>query len=78
MDKFKEKIEEIVNKVKNDKDFASKFKSDPVKAVEDVIGVDLPDDKINGIIDAVKAKLTSDSVKDTVKDVGNTLKGLFK
>ena len=78
MDKFKEKIEEIVNKVKNDKDFASKFKCDPVKAVEDVIGVDLPDDKINGIIDAVKAKLTSDSVKDTVKDVGNTLKGLFK
>lgn len=33
---IKAKIEEIVNKVKNDKDFAAKFTSDPVKAVEGV------------------------------------------
>ena len=39
---IKAKIEELVNKVKNDKDFAAKFKADPVKAVEGVIGVDLP------------------------------------
>ncbi|MBP0973325.1 MAG: hypothetical protein J5851_05395 [Oscillospiraceae bacterium] len=56
---IKAKIEEVINKVQNDKDFAAKFTADPVKAVEGVLGVDLPDDQINGIISAVKAKLAS-------------------
>ena len=30
---IKEKIEEIVEKVKNDKDFGKNFKEDPVKAL---------------------------------------------
>ena len=77
MDNLKEKIEEIVAKIKSDDGFASKFKSDPVKVVEEVIGVDLPDDKINGVIDAVKAKLTGDNIKDTVSDIGDKIKGLF-
>ena len=54
---IKAKIEELVNKVKNDKDFADKFKNDPVKAVEGVIGVDLPDDQINKIIEGVKGQV---------------------
>jgi len=72
MDFLKEKIEEIVEKVKNDKDFAKKFQNEPVKALEDVIGVDLPDDKINEIIMAVKAKIKLDDSKILGK-----LKGLF-
>ena len=59
---IKAKIEELVNKVKNDKDFAEKFKKDPVKAVEGVIGVDLPDDQINKIVDGIKAKITADGI----------------
>ncbi len=74
MDKLKEKIEEIVKKVKEDKDFAAKFKTDPVKAVEGVIGIDLPDEQINKVVDAVKAKITTDNIKD----IGSKLKGLFK
>jgi len=72
MDFLKEKIEEIVEKVKDDKDFAKKFQNEPVKALEDVIGVDLPDDKINEIIMAVKAKIKLDDSKILGK-----LKGLF-
>lgn len=68
---IKEKIGEIVDKVKNDKDFANKFKQEPIKAVEDVVGVDLPDDKINEIIEAVKAKVNVDGI------VGK-ITGLFK
>ncbi|MCR4644645.1 MAG: hypothetical protein K5695_04450 [Oscillospiraceae bacterium] len=56
---IKAKIEEVINKVQNDKDFAAKFTADPVKAVEGVLGVDLPDDQINSVISAVKAKLAS-------------------
>lgn len=63
---IKAKIEEIVNKVKNDKDFADKFKSNPVKAVEDVVGVDLPDDQINKIVDGIKAKVSIDDAKDKI------------
>ena len=40
------------------------FTKDPVKAVEKVLGVDLPDDVVNKIIDAVKAKLTVDDAKE--------------
>ena len=78
MDKLKAKIEGIVNKVKNDKDFASKFKSNPTATVEEVLGVDIPDDKVEAIIDGVKAKLSNDKIMDAAKDVGNTIKGLFK
>lgn len=67
---IKGKVEEIVNKVKADKDFASKFKSDPIKAVESVIGMDLPDDQIKGIVEGVKAKVSLDQaggLLDSVK-----------
>ncbi len=60
MDDIKKKIDEIVNKVKNDKDFANKFKENPVKAVEEIVGVDLPEDKINEIVTAVKTKIKLD------------------
>ena len=43
---IKAKIEEVVARIKEDKDFSAKFSNDPIKAVETVIGVDLPDDQI--------------------------------
>ena len=63
MDEIKKKIEELVKKITSDKDFAKEFKKDPVTAVEKVLGVDLPNDKINAIIDGVKAKMTADAAK---------------
>ncbi len=57
---MKEKVDEIVNKVKSDDKLLEKFKKDPIKTVEEIIGVDLPDDQINGIVTAVKAKLNLD------------------
>ena len=63
---IKAKIDEIVNKVKNDKDFAAKFSADPVKAVEGVIGVDLPDDQINSVISAVKAQIAGGDLMDKI------------
>jgi len=63
MDFLKDKIEKIVEKIKNDKDFEKKFKEDPVKALEDVSGIDLPEDKINDIITAVKTKIKIDDSK---------------
>ena len=61
---IKAKIDEVVNKVKNDKSFAEKFQKEPIKAVEEVLGVDLPDDAIKNVIDGVKAKIGVDGIKD--------------
>ena len=46
------------------------FKKDPIKAIEKLIGVDLPDDQVKSIVDGVKAKISLDSI-------GDTLGGLF-
>lgn len=71
---IKGKIDELVEKIKKDKSFAAKFKSDPVQAVESVLGVDLPDDKINSIIDGIKAKISVDKAGDIF---GSIKKKLF-
>ena len=63
---IKAKIDEVVNKVKNDKGFADKFQKEPVKAVEEVLGVDLPDDQVKGIIDGVKAKVNLGGIADKI------------
>lgn len=63
---IKAKIDEVVNKVKNDKGFAEKFQKEPIKAVEEVLGVDLPDDAIKNIIDGVKAKINIEDIKGKI------------
>lgn len=68
---IKAKIDEVVNKVKSDEDFANKFKSEPVKAVEDVVGVDLPDDVINNVIEGVKAKINVGGIADKLGGLFN-------
>ncbi len=58
------KIQEIVEKVKGDPQFAQNFKSDPVKAVESVLGVDLPDDIVGKVTDGAKAALAAGQAGD--------------
>jgi len=67
---IKAKIEELVDKIKNDKDIAAKFKDDPVATVEGLIGIDLPNDQIEKIVDGIKAKVSLDKL-------GGALGGLF-
>lgn len=70
---IKEKITELVEKISEDKDLQAQFKKDPIKAVEKLLGVDLPDDVVEKIVDGVKAKLTADKVGDAL----GALKKLF-
>lgn len=70
---IKEKIQEMVEKLASDKTLMEQFKKEPVKAVEKVLGVDLPDDIVEKIIDGVKAKITVDKLDD----VADALKKLF-
>lgn len=70
---IKEKIEELVEKIQNDKDILAKFRKDPVAVVEKLIGVDLSDDQIEKVADMVKAKLDLDKMGDALGMLG----GLF-
>ena len=66
-------IEQIIDKIKNDKDFGSSFKKDPVKTVEKTVGVDLPDDQINPVIEGIKAKLAGGALSG----ITDKITGLF-
>ena len=69
----KEQIEKIANKIQKDSALQSQFKKDPIKAVEKLLGVDLPDDVIEKVVAGVKTKLSLDGLSDAV----DALKKLF-
>ena len=71
-DELKDKLEEIVEKIKNDKTIAAKFQKDPVSTVEELIGIDLPNDQIEALVDAIKAKIDIDKIGSAL----NGFKGL--
>lgn len=71
---IKGKIDKIVEEVSKNPNIKEQFDKEPVKVIEKVIGIDLPDDVVMKIVDGVKAKLTMDSVSKAA----DTLKGIFK
>lgn len=70
---IKEKIEKVVQKLQSDKNLMDKFQKNPMKVIEELLGVDLPDDLVNQIVDGVKAKIKLDKVGDALGALG----GLF-
>ncbi|MGN0432572.1 MAG: hypothetical protein ACI4EQ_09500 [Lachnospiraceae bacterium] len=70
---IKAKIEEIVEKVKNDDSLMEDFKKNPVQVVEKLAGVDLPDDIVEKVVDGVKAKVSVDKLSGAM----DSLKKLF-
>ena len=67
---IKAKIEELVEKIKGDKDLMAKFQKDPIATVEGLLGIDLPNDQVQKIVDGIKAKIDLDKL-------GGMLGGLF-
>ena len=67
---IKAKITELTDKIKNNKDLSEKFQKDPIATVEELLGVDLPDDQVAKIADGIKAKVSFDKI-------GGALGGLF-
>ena len=70
---IKEKIEELVEKIQKNPAVLKKFNTAPVKVVEELVGIDLPDELIEKVVDGVKAKITMDKVGDALGALG----GLF-
>jgi len=71
---LKEQISKIIEEISKNPNIKEQFDKEPVKVIEKIIGVDLPDDIVLKIIDGVKAKLTIDGASKVV----DSLKGLLK
>ncbi|MEY8259295.1 hypothetical protein AALA80_03010 [Oscillospiraceae bacterium 50-60] len=67
----KAKIGELVEKLQKDPALLKRFQADPIKTVEGLLGVDLPDDKLQPLVSGIKAKLAA-------ADIGDKLEGLKK
>lgn len=63
---IKGKIDEIVEKLKKDPDLLNKFQHDPVKTLEGLTGIDLPDEQIKPVIAGIKAKIGTSGVADAL------------
>lgn len=67
---LKEKVDQIVDKIKNDKDIAAKFQKDPIATVEELLGVDLPNDQLEALVETVKAKVSLDKLSGIAGGLG--------
>ena len=67
----KAKIDELVGKIQKDPAMLKSFQEDPIKTVEKLVGVDLPDDQLKPLVAGIKTKLAA-------SDLGGKLDGLKK
>lgn len=66
-------ITSAVEKITKDEAMQKQFKQDPVKAVEKVLGVDLPDDVLQKVVAGVKGKISVDKLGDLAGGLKNLL-----
>lgn len=67
----KSTVEELVKKIQSSPDMTRSFQKDPIKTIESLVGVDLPDEKLQPLVSGIKAKLAA-------SDIGGKLDGLKK
>ena len=70
---IKAKAEEIVTKIRADKDLKAKFAKDPEKTVEELLGIDIPDGSMDKVLGIVKAKIGAADISEMAGKIG----GLF-
>lgn len=67
---IKENVNQLVEKIQKNPALLKEFRQNPVKVIEEIVGMDLPDAEILKLAELVKAKIDLDKV-------GNLLGGLF-
>lgn len=68
---IKAKIDEITAKIKKDPSLKDQFMKDPEKALEKLIGIDIPDGMVDKVVAGIKAKLTGDAIGGAVDKIKN-------
>ena len=70
---IKELAEKAVETIKGDDNLLESFKTNPIKVVEKVLKIDLPDEILEKIVDVVKTKINIDDAKEALGKIA----GLF-
>ena len=68
---IKAKAAELIEQIKNDPALRAEFVKDPIKTVEKLIGIDLPDAQIKQIAELVKAKIGLDDLGSVLGGIGS-------
>lgn len=70
---IKAKIEELTAKLQKDPALLQSFQKDPVKALEEMTGMNLPEEQLQPLVTGIKAKLAASHLGDKL----DGLKKLF-
>ena len=66
-----EMVQQLITKVQKDPKLLDQLIAHPTKTIEQLIGVDLPDEQVDEVIKKVLANVSTDKI-------GDVLGGLFK
>lgn len=70
-------IADVLEKLQADDGLLAKFKANPTKTIEGLIGIDLPDEQIDAVVKGVMAKIDIEDVAKKATGLFGTLKKLF-
>ncbi|MBQ5754774.1 MAG: hypothetical protein IIV90_03805 [Oscillospiraceae bacterium] len=76
MEDIKEKVEQLAKKILTSDELKKSFAKDPVKTIEKLLGIDLPDDLMEKVVTGVKAKVGLEQVMNLAGGLDG-LKKLF-
>ncbi len=66
-------IKQVLDALSNNDTLVKEFLADPAKVLESKLGIDLPNEQINAVVEGVKAKLNLDNAASVL----NAVQGLF-
>ena len=66
-------VKDLVSKITGDKELMQGFQKDPIGTLEKKLGIDLPDEQLNAVVTALKAKICAEGAASLMDKV----KGLF-
>ena len=70
-------INDAIAKLKADDSLLENFKANPTKVLEKLVGIDLPDDKIDAVVKGIMAKLNIDDLAEKAEGIMGALGGLL-
>lgn len=70
-------INDAIAKLKADDNLLANFKANPTKVLEKLVGIDLPDDKIDAVVKGIMAKLNIDDLAEKAEGIMGALGGLL-
>lgn len=78
------KIQEIIQKFKQDSSLLDKFKADPIATIKELIGGEVEEDQLKELVSGVTDKIGSEKtegfveeVKEKAAEIGEKLSGFF-